>query len=232
MSLTAGAMSKADLRIDWATHAAAKYACENWHYSKSLPVGKLVKIGVWEKGEFVGVVLFAWGMNKSLGSPYGLQMNECCELVRVAMKAHDCAVSRVMALALRFLRKQSQGLRLVVSFADPAAGHHGGIYQAGGWTYTGQSAANFEWRLNGKRLNKRAYTGHNFGNTKMQVPNNAVRVTLPGKHRYLMPLDAEMRAQIAPLAKPYPKRDKQAMTATSGTAAGQHRPSRSNSEAA
>ena len=205
-------MGKADLRIDWATHAAAKYACENWHYSRSLPVGKLVKVGAWEKGEFVGVVLFAWGMNKSLGSPYGLQMNECCELVRVAMKPHECAVSRVMALALGFLRKQSQGLRLVVSFADPAAGHHGGIYQAGGWTYTGQSAANFEWRLNGKRLNKRAYTGHNFGNPKMQVPTGATRVTLPGKHRYLMPLDAEMRKQIAPLAKPYPKRVKQATT--------------------
>lgn len=205
-------MGKADLRIDWATHEAAKYACEKWHYSKSLPVGKLVKIGAWEKGEFVGVVLFAWGMNKSLGSPYGLQMNECCELVRVAMKPHECAVSRVVALAFRFLRNQSQGIRLVVSFADPAAGHHGGIYQAGGWTYTGQSANNFEWQLNGKRLNKRAYTGHNFGNPKMQVPNGAVKVAIPGKHRYLMPLDAEMRERILPLAKPYPKRDKQAMT--------------------
>lgn len=28
----------------------------------------------------------------------------------------------------------------------------------------------------------------------------------PGKHRYLMPLDDEMRAKIAPLARPYPKR--------------------------
>jgi hypothetical protein len=32
------------------------------------------------------------------------------------------------------------------------------------------------------------------------------------KHRYLMPLDKEMSAKIAPLAKPYPKRVKQAMT--------------------
>lgn len=200
--------SKSDLRIDWATHAAAKYSCENWHYSKSLPVGKLVKIGVWEKGEFVGVVLFAWGMNKSLGSPYGLKITECCELVRVAIRMHDCTISRIVALSLRFLRKQSPGLRLVVSFADPAAGHHGGIYQAGGWIYAGKSATNFEWRLNGKRLNKRAYTGRNFGTPKMQVPSGAVRVTLPGKHRYLMPLDDEMRAKIAPLAKPYPKRDK------------------------
>ena len=35
---------------------------------------------------------------------------------------------------------------------------------------------------------------------------------MPGKYRYLMPLDKEMSAKIAPLAKPYPKRVKQAMT--------------------
>jgi hypothetical protein len=205
-------MAKADLRIDWATHAAAKYACMNWHYTASLPVGKLVKVGIWERKKFVGVVLFAWGMNKSLGSPYGLMMNECCELVRVAMTRHDCAVSRVLALAMRFLKSQSSGLRAVVSFADPAAGHHGGIYQAGNWVYTGQSAASYEWRLDGKRLNKRAYTGHNFGKPRLLVPGGAVKVALPGKHRYLMPLDKEMAAQIAPLSKPYPKRVKQAMT--------------------
>jgi hypothetical protein len=40
---------KVDLKLDWATHAAAKYACENWHYSKCSPspLTKPVKIGVW-----------------------------------------------------------------------------------------------------------------------------------------------------------------------------------------
>lgn len=202
---------KPQLKIDWATHAAAKYACENWHYSQTLPVGKMVKLGAWEGDRFIGVVLFAWGMNKSLGSPYGLSMDQTCELVRVALKAHQAPVSRIMAIALKFLRRQSKGLRLVVSFSDPAEGHHGGIYQAGNWTYTGQSAANYEWRLDGKRLNKRAYTGQQFGGGKSSVacvPAGAIKVPLVGKHRYLMPLDDAMRAQIAPLAKPYPKRAK------------------------
>lgn len=199
---------KQQLKIDWATHAAAKYACENWHYSKSVPVGKLVRVGVWEDGDFCGVIMFAWGMNKSLGSPYGLAMQECCELVRVALRSHKSPVSRMLALALRFLKQQSAGIRLVVSFADPSEGHHGGIYQAGNWIYCGTSASNYEWRLNGRRLNKRAYTGHNFGNAKLAVPVGAAKVALPGKHRYLMPLDNEMRERIMPLAKPYPKRAK------------------------
>ncbi len=203
-------MAKADLRIDWATHEAARYACTNWHYSKTMPVGKLAKVGVWERDEFVGVVMFAWGMNKNLGSPYGLNISECCELVRVALRAHVVPVSRIVAFALRFLKAQSPGVRCVVSFADPIAGHHGGIYQAGNWVYAGKSADNYEWRLNGKRLNKRAYTGVNFGGKpRRAVPAGSIKVAIPGKHRYLMPLDEAMRAQIAPLAKPYPKRAKE-----------------------
>ena len=203
---------KSDLKIDWASHEAAKYACEKWHYSKTLPVGKLVKVGAWEDGKFIGVVLFAWGANKSLGAPYGLGMTECCELVRIALTNHNAPVSRIAAIAIKFLKRQSSGLRLIVSFADPSAGHHGGIYQAGNWVYSGTCAATFEYRLNGNRLNKRAYTGHNFGNQKLALPAGAIKVDIPGKHRYLMPLDNEMRAKIMPLAKPYPKRVKQAMT--------------------
>ena len=40
----------------------------------------------------------------------------------------------------------------------------------------------------------------------MAIPKNAVRVNIQGKHRYLYPLDDDMRKQILPLSKPYPKR--------------------------
>lgn len=209
---------KAELKIDWATHEAAKYACENYHYSKTLPVGKMVKLGAWENGKFIGVVIFAWGMNKSLGQPYGLEMVECCELVRVALTKHKVPVSRIMAVAIQFLKRQSPGIKLIVSFSDPEEGHHGGIYQATNWIYAGTTAGNYEWRLNGRRLNKRAYTGHNFGNAKMKVPTGAIKINLKGKHRYLMPLDKEMRKRILPLSRPYPKR---ASSETSDTASHQ-----------
>ncbi len=35
---------------------------------------------------------------------------------------------------------------------------------------------------------------------------NIRRISGSSKHRYLMPLDPDMRAKILPLAKPYPKR--------------------------
>jgi hypothetical protein len=202
-------MGKADLRIDWATHEAAKYACENWHYSGCLPVGKLVKVGAWESGKFIGVVLFGRGASPQLGKPYSLGQDECVELVRVALTKHETPVSRIAALAMKFLHRSNSKLRLIVSFADQSQGHHGGIYQAGNWVYTGIGTKKPRLVLpDGSTRHNRLYQGAN----KAQIPKGAYWSNATGKHRYLMPLDAEMRERILPLAKPYPKRAKQAMT--------------------
>ena len=199
-------MSRPDLHLDWCNAKAARFACEHWHYSQTMPVSKAVNIGVWEDGRFIGAVVFSWGANRSLGAPYGLAMTECAELCRVALTRHETPVSRVLAIAIRMLKRQSPGIKLLVSFADPVQGHHGGIYQAGGWLYAGTSEPSFEWRLNGKRLNKRAFTGANFGRGRQRVPVGAVRVSVPGKLRYLMPLCADVREAVRRLARPYPKK--------------------------
>jgi len=207
-------MGKADLRIDWATHEAAKYACVNWHYSGCLPAGKLVKVGAWENGKFIGVVLFGRGATPNLGRPYNLGQDECVELVRIALTKHDSPVSRIASLAMKFLSRSNPKLRLIVSFADQSQGHHGGIYQAGNWVYNGQGDPAKFYMIRGKLTHPRSIGAkglvQNIHGARQIDPNAAV-VDVPGKHRYLMPLDADMRERILPLAKPYPKRAKQAM---------------------
>lgn len=206
-------MGKADLRIDWATHAAAKYACENWHYSGCLPAGKLVKVGAWENEKFIGVVLFGRGATPNLGKPYDLGQDECVELVRIALNRHENAVSRIASLAMKFLQKANAKLRLIVSFADSSQGHHGGIYQAGNWVYNGQGTAAKFYMIRGKLTHPRSIGAKGLVQNihgARKIDPNATVVDVPGKHRYLMPLDAEMKARIMPLAKPYPKRVKQA----------------------
>lgn len=199
---------KPQLKIDWATHEAAKYACENWHYSKCLPIGKLVKVGAWENGKFIGVVLFGRGANKSLGEPYGCDQTESCELVRIALTSHSAPVSKVMSLALKWLKKSNQKIRLVVSFADTEVGHHGGIYQATNWVYDGLTNAADEYLYKGKRWHGRAFR-KSHGSHLGYVDKGLKIVKGAQKHRYLMPLDAEMRERILPLSKPYPKRVKE-----------------------
>lgn len=219
-------MSKSDLRIDWATHAAAKYACENWHYSKSIPVPPLVKVGAWEKGKFIGTVIFSRGASSNLMKPYGLEQTEGCELTRIALAKHDVPVSRIVKLATQFLIKRNPELRLIVSFADPQYGHHGGVYQAGNWIFVGNTASGKEYWHNGKRFHGRQVSEKGW-NIQQGVKRKTVRpsecdiVNTPGKHRYLMPLDAEMRKQIEPLRKPYPKRVRSVDSDTSGDQPGE-----------
>jgi len=209
-------VSKTDLRIDWATHEAAKYAVENWHYSRVLPVPPLVKIGAWEYEKFIGAVIFSRGASPTLLNPFGLTQVEGCELTRIALTKHISPVSRVVRLAIKFLKLNSPELRLIVSFADPSEGHYGGIYQAGNWLYSGQSPPSIEYigpdgkRWHPRMVTKQGWTTVQGKRRKTLTPDQCTPINKPGKHRYLMPLDDEMRDRIAPLAKPYPKRPKQA----------------------
>ena len=203
------------LKLDWCSHEAAKYACEHWHYSRSMPAGKTARVGVWEGGHYIGCVIFARGSNKHIGQEYGLSQLECIELVRVALAKHTSPVSKVLAIAMRLLCKQSPGIRLIVSFADPNEGHVGTIYQANGWIYcgngttdprcrpyTGKDGRVYHWRTVAGALNKKG------------LPSTVLAAKSLGyapldskpKYKYLYPLDDAMRKQIEPLRKPYPKR--------------------------
>jgi hypothetical protein len=209
-------MGKVDLKIDWATHEAAKYACLNWHYSKSVPAGKLVKIGVWEQGRYIGAVVFGRGSNKAIGKPYGLSQTQAVELMRIALTAHITPVSRIIKIGMIFLKKNSPGLRLIISYADPREGHHGGIYQATNWFYVGESTGdasrNHPYKApDGKLIHWRTMSGilDRIGKPHTDAAANTLGYkSMPfiAKHKYLYPLDPEMRKQIEPLRKPYPKR--------------------------
>jgi hypothetical protein len=199
--------NKAVLKLDWCSHAAAVFAVMHWHYSKTMPIGKLVKIGVWEDGRFIGAVLFARGNSPTLGASYNLSQTEVCELVRVALTEHGAPVSRIVSISIKLLKKQSPGLRLIVSFADPAQGHNGAIYQAGNWVYTGKSLSSWQWFYEGEWKHNREITSGAFGRGGAIANYTKLPKRLsPGKHRYLYPLDDEMRQKIGKLAKPYPKR--------------------------
>lgn len=197
---------KVDLKIDWATHKAAEYACKHWHYSGCMPKSKTVKIGVWENDIYIGVVIFSVSVSPFLLKKYGLNQSDGCELTRVALKTHITSVSKIIKIALNFLKKSNPKLKMVVSFADPKQGHYGGIYQAGNWIYTGKSNTVQTYVFNNSK--KRWHTRTIFRKFKTSDINRlrgAKVITDPGKHRYLMPLTKEMRKKILPLSKPYPK---------------------------
>ena len=181
-----------------------KYACENWHYSKCLPIGKTLKVGAWENEKFIGVVIFSHGTAKDLGSKYMLSQNECVELTRVALSKHETSVSRILTISVKFLKKLCPGIKLIVSFADSEKGHHGGIYQACGWLYTGNVEAKYIIYRNGKELPLRSY--FEIYKKDRSIKNKCVFKKRTPKYRYLFALSNEIKKQIYHLSKQYPKR--------------------------
>lgn len=199
-----------DLRIAPVAYDAARNAVMRWHYSRVMPNGRLVRYGAWEDDRFIGVVMFGRGAAPNLAGSWDLTQAEVCELVRVALTRHVTPTSAVVAACLRRLRVDNPGLRLVVSFADPAQGHHGGIYQAGNWIYTGTMPAARYFRVNGQVRHPRAVHLAGWRQSlawlREHVDPRAETVTMPGKHRYLMPLDKQTRRRVSRSAKPYPSR--------------------------
>lgn len=200
---------------------AAQFAVERWHYSHVMPSGKLMSFGVWEHSEFIGAVLFGRGANNNIASEYGLAQTEVCELVRVALRAHEAPVSQAVAQCLRQVRAHAPGVRLVVSYADPAQGHHGGIYQAGNWAFTGMTRPQRQRVVNGVLMHKRSVSARYGTASVSTLRAKGVDIDYAekaSKLKYAYPLDKAMRKQIAPLAKPYPTRQKHSDDASASQA--------------
>jgi hypothetical protein len=201
-----------NLRLDWCSYEAAKYAVEHWHYSRSLPTPPLLKIGVWEEGEFIGCVMFSRGASSNLLKPYNLKWTEGCELTRIALNTHRTPVSRIVRIAIDMLRKSNPGLQLIISFADPNHGHIGSIYQAMNWIYTGTSTPNMEYydragkRWHSRQVSKRGFISLYGEVRRCPKPSDCQIIRTEGKHRYLYPLNNDMRNRILSLQQSYPKR--------------------------
>ena len=197
-------MQKTELKLDWATYEAAKYACRHWHYSKSLPATKLVKIGVWENGKFIGVVIFSRGAAPHIGDPYNLPQTDVCELTRVALRAHETPVTKIVSIAIKMLKRKSPNVQLIVSYADPDQKHLGVIYQAGNWIYEGVKTGGQRMFINGKWVHQRTITSYPGRYTALREKGHPIRKTM--KFKYLMPLNRAMKAKIEKLNQNYPKR--------------------------
>lgn len=186
----------------------------NWHYSKRMPVGKLVKIGVWEHGKFIGVLLFGYGACQNGHKFYDLPQTEVCELVRVALTTHESPVSRILTIAMKLLKRKCPGLRIVFSYADGDQGHHGGIYAANGWIYSGLTNDGKKqtpyYIIHGQERHGRSLASlgykQNLAWLRENVDPHAEQVIPGPKHRYIYVFDPTLKPKFEKLRKPYPKR--------------------------
>lgn len=206
----AGRSNLPKLKIGPCSRKAAKYAVENWHYSKSLPASGLFLIGVWEAETFIGCIIFSRGANNNMGKRIGLpDPRHCVELTRVALNKHQHTVTHIVKAAFKELRKHNPGIRAVMSYADPEQGHHGGIYQAGGWTYIGRSGAMPNFYINGKRMHPKSIASKYGTNDLNKIKNMGVNIQKTKsepKHTYAIGFDRQMKNRLKKMKQQNPPR--------------------------
>jgi hypothetical protein len=204
----------AELRIGYATYKAVKFACENWHYSKCVPHGGRISYGVWEDGVFIGAVLYGVSARPNYERQFGVKKNEILELTRVALRGHKTPVSRIIAVTLKMLRKKEPQLKIIISYADSGKGHHGGIYQAGGWIYLYRSEGARRFVINGRSTHSNQISRklNSLGlrstleNVRKYYDPKAEIIQDGAKHLYVLCFDKETDKRMRSVANPYPKR--------------------------
>lgn len=148
-------------------------------------------VGAWERGSYIGCIIFSYGANNNAAKSFDLSQQQCCELTRVALTEHEASVSRMLSIATKMLKRQCPGLKLAFSYADKTnQGHHGGIYQAAGWIYLGErttGAKGAYYFIHGKKMHGRSARAK-YGSEK-RFPVGWRHAPSETKHLYVKLLD-------------------------------------------
>jgi hypothetical protein len=206
-----GARSVQPLSTAPISHEVAAAFVREHHYLGTLPPAIKTNFGLFRDTKLLAVA--AYGPCHSARLPEGFM--ELRRLVRHPDSA--ASLSSFLAETLRSLK--ASDVAAVVSWADPAAGHHGGIYQATNWIYTEPYSYNWNShfrRPDGSVVDHRAAFKMFGTSSKKKVLELQPTWTafLPAmKFRYVMPLrlrKAKCLALMKAQERPYPKPAQQA----------------------
>lgn len=180
------------------------------HYLHRMPAAPRLCFGVTLDGELNGAVVLTSGARRAHGILTAGQPQQVSTLARLWLSDDlpKNAESRIIGIVLRHLRRQTDW-KLLISYADPAAGHVGTIYQATGWTYLGLGSPESYIALADGRILHPRTVYNQFGSNSVghlrRTGIDVYRRTLAPKHRYLYVLDPAWRWRVRESAQPYPQ---------------------------
>jgi hypothetical protein len=160
------------------------------HYTRSIPSGKSYYAAY---GEAFVVWSLPANCNASTHFLPDIADARVFELTRLwAPDGHERnLLTAAIGEGVKVLRQAEPDVDLVMSYADPSAGHSGGVYRAASWIEVGRSEEVRAWRHKdgGPILPRRAF---HSGSTHLNKPEvealGYVQLKLPGKHRFVRPL--------------------------------------------
>jgi hypothetical protein len=191
-------ISLADARAFMAAH----------HYIGTTPINCRDYFGGYSGGELVAVACYGHCHVPRLAGTF-------VELRRLAASPKmERSLSSFLADTMREMKRR--GAKALVTWADPAAGHHGGIYQATNWIYCEPRSYNWNasYRMpDGKVMTHRAafkYFGTSAKEAVLKLHPDWEAFLPPMKYRYIYPITLtkdECLDFMKARERPYPKPD-------------------------
>jgi hypothetical protein len=164
------------------------------HYTHSVPSGKSLYV---QFGD--AVVILSIPANKNIGRFLLGRDVKVWELSRLwAPDGHERnLLTRAISAAIKII-KLVERPEILVSYADPNAGHSGGVYRAASWVYHGQSEESRAYRgPAGEIVARRKFHSGSSCLTKREIEAKGfIQLKLPGKYRFVHPISRRARRAI------------------------------------
>lgn len=181
---------------------AIKYACKNFHYSKSVPTIQYAYNVYNNKNEWCGVIIYGGGANNNLAKSFDLNNGEVLELERVALNGKQEQTSKAVALSLKLLHKENPIVKIIVSYADHRQKHVGTIYKATNWLFLGISkTTDTQYYYNGKWTHERTI---NSKKNRDYLKKNLPKRKNSNKFKYIYCFDKVLKNKYQEQVKEYP----------------------------
>lgn len=169
---------------------------KNHHYTHSIPSGK-------SHWMCFGDAIIVWSIpaNFNLSKFILGWQGKVWELSRLwAPDGHERNLLTQAISAAVAAIKSLEHPDALVSYADPNAGHSGGVYRAASWIYHGKSeeVRTYQDSL-GQTVARRAFHSGNKGMTKKQIEAlGYTEIRLPGKERFVKPISRRAIKKLNP----------------------------------
>jgi len=197
------------LRVERVAPTVVRPLMEEHHYLHSMPAAPRRCYSVFLDGVLLGGLVFTSGARNGHQLLTAASPQDVVTLARLWLSDDLPAnsESRVLGVVLRDLRRTTTW-KLLLSYADPAAGHTGTIYRATGWHFFGETGAETYIRLaDGQLHHKRSiyskYGSNNIAHLRATgVPAHGHIVGSKFRYAYVLDRAWEWRLRASPLLMP------------------------------
>lgn len=205
-------IKESSVRLKYNVKSIDSFLCKEWllkkHYAKRIPSISYC-FGLYDLDNIlVGICTFGSPPSRSLCVGIcGIEnSNKVLELNRLCV--NDGLIKNVLSFFVSYCLKLLPDNKIIVSYADTSQGHHGYIYQATNWIYTGLSAKRTErFDLNNPNKHSKSISD----NKKFKYNELAIRQRAQ-KHRYIYFTGTKkqiknLKSSLKYKIEPYPKGD-------------------------